>query len=320
MLSRRYLRIKVMQALYAFFTSNNDSLDYSEKQLMLSMDKLYDLYIYNLSLIVEIFEYANLKQEEGKHKYFPTDEERNPNSKFIDNIFLSQLSDNKAYRNAVEERKISWVDEKEMVRKIFNKFKETKAYKEYMSVQGRSFDEDKEIVIKLQKKAILKHSPLHEFFEEKSIFWADDFSTASMMVIKSIQSFSETLSENASLPSLYKAPYKKGVNEDKQFIIELFRNTVIHNDEYHKLIAEKAKNWELDRIAVMDMILIKMALTEFIEFSSIPLKVSMNEYIEISKMYSTPKSKVFINGILDKLLEGLKSKKKIKKTGRGLIE
>lgn len=320
MLSRRYLRIKVMQALYAFFISDPDKLEYNEKQLMLSLDKIYDLYVYNLSLITEIVDYATIRQEEGKRKFYPTEEEKNPNTKFVDNIFAAQLVNNNDFIKAVDKRKISWIDEHDMIKKIFNKFRETKDYKEYMAVQERSFDDDKEILIKLQKKAIIKHAPLHDFFEEKSIFWADELMTASMMVIKTIQGFKENADKDSKLPSLYKAPENNGKNEDKQFVIDLFRKTVIHSDAYHKLIAEKAQNWELDRIALMDMILIKMALTEFMEFSSIPLKVSMNEYIEISKNFSTPKSKVFINGILDKLLENLKTENKIKKIGRGLIE
>jgi len=320
MLSRRYLRIKVMQALYAFFTYGPDKMDYHEKQLLLSLDKLYDLYIYNLSILAEILDFAGSKQEEGKLKFYPTDEERNPNTKFIDNLFLRQLINNSDFINAVVKRKISWRDEQDMIKKIYKKFRDTKDYKEYMTLPGNSYDEDKEIVIKLQKKAIFKYAPLHDFFEEKSIFWADDFTTASMMVIKTIQGFDVSMDENIKLPSLFKAPDKKGINEDKQYIIELFRKTIIKSDEFQKIIADKAKNWELDRIALMDMILIKMTLTEFLEFPSIPLKVSMNEYIEISKMYSTPKSKVFINGILDKLLANLKSEDKIKKTGRGLID
>ena len=320
MLSRRYLRIKVMQALYAFFASDSDQLDYSEKQLMLSLEKLYDLYIYNLSLIVEILDFAANKQEESKKKFYPTEEEINPNTKFIDNIFIQQLTKNNDFKRSVEKRRISWADDHDMIKKIFNRFKETKEYKEYMSAQTKSFEEDREILIKLQKKAIIKHAPMYDYFEEKSIFWADEFLTASMMVIKTIQGFEHSISEDAKLPSPFKAPENNGNNEDKKFVVELFRKTIIYSNEYHKLIAVIAQNWELDRIALMDMILIKMALTEFLEFSSIPLKVSMNEYIEISKMYSTPKSNVFINGILDKLLDSLKKDNKIKKIGRGLIE
>lgn len=319
MLSRRYLRIKVMQALYAFFTSDSDNLDYSEKQLMLSLEKLYDLYIYNLSLLIEVRDFASIKQEGAKNKFFPTEDEKNPNTKFVDNIFLERLNNNSEYLKAADKRKVNWSDEQDMIKKIYNRFKETKDYLEYMSTEDRSFNADKEICIKLQKKAILKHAPLHDYFEEKSIFWADDFTTSSMMVIKTIQGFDESMNEYSSLPSLFKAPDKKGQNEDKQFLIELFRKTILKSETFQTLIAEKAKNWELDRIALMDMILIKMALTEFIEFKTIPTKVTMNEYIEISKMYSTPKSKVFINGILDKLLNSLQAENKIKKTGRGLI-
>ncbi len=320
MLSRRHLRIKVMQALYAFFQSHNDRLDIAEKQLLQSIDKIYDLYIYQLSLLIEIIEFGRIRIENAKLKFYPDDEDLNPNTKFIDNKFILQLEVNKFLLKQIEEKNISWFEEQEIVRKIYQKIKESDEYNAYLKSTDNSYKADKDIIIKLFKKYISKTEILQYFYEEKSIYWADDYDIATMMVIKTIKFFHKDMDENVPLPSLYKNSEKSHLNNDREFTIKLFRKTILRSEEYEKLISEKAKNWEIKRIAIMDIILIKMALTEILEFTSIPLKVSMNEYIEISKLYSTHKSKIFINGVLDKLIVDLKAKNQIKKLGRGLIE
>ncbi len=319
MLSRRQLRIKVLQALYAFFQSKENRIDIAEKQLLKSIEKLYELYIFQLSFILEIFEFAEKRIGEAKNKFLPTESDLNPNTKFINNKFLKQLSENKDLLKKINDLKISWSDEENLIRKTFLKISESKKYKDYMSSFENSYHSDKEIVIKLIKKEISENEVLKNYYENRSIYWVDDYYTVTMLIIKTIKLFQEDWDEFVPLPLIYKTSDKEN-NEDRKFIIELFRKTIIHSQEYEQLIDKKTKNWELDRIAIMDIILIKMALAEILEFPNIPVKVTMNEYIELSKLYSTPKSKIFVNGILDKLIVDLKEKNIIKKTGRGLME
>ncbi len=316
MLSRRHLRIKALQSLYAFNQSHNDRLDYGEKELLRSLDKLYEIYIYQLSLLVEIVDYANKRIEENRHKFYPTEEDLNPNTRFVDNRFIKQLADNKSYNTNVEKYKISWADEEEMIRKLFVEIRNSKFYKEYMNSPDSSYENDKDVIIKIVKKIISESDSLHFYYEERNIYWADDFYTANYLVIKTIKGFDEKQGELTPLPTLF----KNNNEEDKDFLVNLFRKVILRSDEYFLLIEGKVKNWESDRLAVMDILLLKMALAELLEFPSIPVKVTLNEYIELSKMYSTPKSKVFINGILDKMIADLRRKNEIKKMGRGLLE
>ncbi len=316
MLSRRHLRIKALQSLYAFNQSHNDRLDYGEKELLRSLDKLYEIYIYQLSLLVEIVDYANKRIEENRHKFYPTEEDLNPNTRFVENRFIKQLADNKSYNTNVEKYKISWADEEEMIRKLFVEIRNSKFYKEYMNSPDSSYENDKDVIIKIVKKIISESDSLHFYYEERNIYWADDFYTANYLVIKTIKGFDEKQGELTPLPTLF----KNNNEEDKDFLVNLFRKVILRSDEYFLLIEGKVKNWESDRLAVMDILLLKMALAELLEFPSIPVKVTLNEYIELSKMYSTPKSKVFINGILDKMIADLRRKNEIKKMGRGLLE
>ncbi len=317
MLSRRHLRIKVVQALYAFFQSKNDRLDLGEKQLILSINKLYELYIHQLSFLVAINEFAVKRIEKAKKKHIPTEEDLNPNTKFINNRIFKQLASNKDFLKKEKIYKISWVDEIDMLRKFFLKFIESYEYINYMNSDEDSYEEDKKLIIKLVKKHISSFTNLESYYEDKSIYWVDDFHTANFLIIKTIQLFTEDQDEFKLLPAIYKS--SKEDNEDKDFIISLFRKTILKSEEYKKMIEEKSQNWEIERIAIMDVLLLKMALAELFEFPSIPVKVTMNEYIELAKYFSTSKSSVFINGILDKLIESLKSENKIKKTGRGLM-
>ncbi|MCB2219098.1 MAG: transcription antitermination factor NusB [Bacteroidetes bacterium] len=291
-----------------------------EKELFKSINKLYEIYIYQLSLLIEIVDYAQKRLEENKQKFFPTEEDLNPSTRFTDNRLIKQLADNKDFRKHFNAYKINWVDEEEMIRKLWIEIRESNDYKDYMSVPDSSYNDDREILIRIVKKQITNSEILQYYYEEKSIHWSDDFYTANMLVIKTLKAFKPNWGESHPLPSLFKVNADNEPDEDREFVKHLFRKTVVHSEEYEKLIEDKVKNWEMDRIAVMDILLIKMALAELIEFPSIPVKVTLNEYIELAKMYSTPKSKVFVNGILDKLIVDLKELKKIKKAGRGLLE
>lgn len=315
MLNRRYLRIKVMQSLYAFFQTKGKDLNKGEVELFHGIDKIYDIYIYLLSLLLEIRDFAENVAEDGKNKRLPSKEELSPNKKFIDNSLIRALASNKHLQQEIGRRKISWQNEPELIKKIFNNIKGSKEYNDYLNSGINTFKDDQEIIVELFKKHISEFDLLVHFFEEKSIYWIDDLRLVTMMIVKSVNSFKEDSSELFSLMPLY-----KDEEEDRQFVVELYRKTVIYGNENEILIAAKTQNWEVDRIAMMDVLLMKMAITEILIFPGIPVKVSLNEYIEISKLYSTPKSKIFINGILDKIVIDFREQQKFVKIGRGLME
>lgn len=244
----------------------------------------------------------------------PTEEDLNPNLRFVENRVLNQLKNNPQLEKHISARKINWADQKELIRRIFTAFKESEDYLSYMNGDEPTYKDERKIIYRLYEEFIVTNEHLNSLFEEKSILWVNDFEQVTEMVVRTISSFKQDVDFGGALPSIY-----KDAEEDKEFVISLFRKTATHNAEYQKMIEEKLENWDLDRIASTDILLMKMALCEFLNISSIPTRVTMNEYIEISKEYSTPKSKVFINGILDKLLAELKAKGKIKKIGKGLI-
>jgi len=320
MLSRRQLRIKALQALYAFIQSVNDQLDHGEKEMLRSLEKLYEIYIYQLSFLIEIVDFSRKRSEENKKKFFPTEEDLNPNTRFIDNRFYIQLANNRDLLKHIDKYKINWVDQEDMIRKLMAQIRESKDYTDYLNKPQNSYNDDKDIFIKIIKKHLSRSEILQFFYEEKNIYWYDDFHTANLLAIKTIKGYDSSWDESHLLPIMFGKDIEGSKNEDKEFIINLFRKTILKSSKYEELIDKKVKNWEMDRIAVMDILIIKMALVELLEFPSIPIKVTLNEYIELAKLYSTPKSKIFVNGILDKLIGDLKDQKKIKKTGRGLLE
>lgn len=311
MLNRRYLRIKTMQTLYSYFQQDKADIGFYEKELFKSLDKIYDLYIYILVLFTDIHHTAHLVLEENKNKRLPSKEDLDPNLKFIENTLLVSLSVSDELKREVNKRKISWQSDFDLVRKLYSELRATDLYKDYMAAPGRSVKEDKQFLISVATEFLYEHELLNHLFEEKNMHWADDTFGAFSMVSRTFEAFSGTL----NLQPLYKDP-----EDDQKFISTLFRKTIAGNKEYETLIDQKTKNWELDRIASMDVLLMKMAIAEFINVSNVPVKVSLNEYIDISKEYSTPNSKTFINGVLDKIIADLKRDNKIQKTGRGLME
>lgn len=320
MLSRRYLRIKVLQSLYAFHQEGSDNVAAAERSLFKSLDKLYELYIYQLSLIVAIVEFARQRIEENKQKFLPTADDLIPNMRFAENQLINKLEINRQLNRLTNEYHIYWKDEEDLIRKLYNKFRESEEFLTYMNSDEHSFSRDKYIVSKVLLAIIAESELLRFYYEEKYIYWNEDFDLSIMMVDKTLASFKEKNDEFTVLPKLLKDEDRDGGSEDKEFIKILFRKTITLRNESEKMIDEQTDNWETERIALMDMLLIKMALTELTEMPSIPVKVTLNEYIELSKEYSTPRSKIFVNGILDKLIAKLKQSGKIKKVGRGLME
>lgn len=314
MLNRRHLRIKVLHALYAYFQTKGEDYAKAENGLMASIDKIYDLYLYLLLTFSELKAVAENRMEDAKKKIRPTEEDLAPNRKFVDNQIITLLEDTKNLQKIANQHKISWAGDanREMFKKIYAAMRESEEFFAYMNNGESGFEEDRSFAIALFKADIANSPLLLNYFEEKSILWIDDIDLTCSMVIKTLKIIQE--SGVVELLPLYKDP------EDEQpFVKTLFRKSIMHEADNMKLIESLTDNWELDRIAKMDLILMSMAITELMEFSEIPKKVTLNEYIEIAKFYSTPKSSTFINGILDKAVERLEQEKKIKKVGRGLL-
>lgn len=304
-----------MQALYGFFQSDTRDLARSERELFSGIDKVYDLYIYQLALLLELRHVANVSLEDAKEKHRPTKEELDPNRRFIENKFILQLSENIHLKREMNNRRINWNNEYELVRKVFNTIRASEMYSSYMDSPDNDYKSDKSFIISIFKEFIADFELVNHLYEEKSLHWGDDIYLVNPMVVKTFESFSEE-----ATPDFHLMPLYKDREDDMDFVKDLFRQTAIRNDENEKLIGDKTKNWEVDRIALMDVLLMKMAITEVLHFSNIPVKVTLNEFIEISKMYSTPKSKIFINGILDKLIADFKRDNMLNKMGRGLME
>jgi N utilization substance protein B len=315
MLNRRHLRIKVLQSLYAYFQSNEESYKRTEGELVAAVDRIYDLYLYLLLTFAELKEIGEHRIDENKKKIMPTEEDMNPSRKFVDNAVIQQLQDSYELRLAAEDRLVNWIgdESQEMFRKIFLAMREGETYFSHMNNDAVGFDEDIQFAIALFKADIANSPLIYHFFEERSIHWLDDIDLACQMVIK-------TLKSAQSETPIGIMPLYKDKEDEQEFIRTLLRKTISMDTENLALIDELTENWEVDRIAKMDILLLKMAITELQIFKNIPKKVTLNEYIEISKFYSTPKSHGFINGILDKAISRLERDGKIGKMGRGLMD
>lgn len=313
MVSRRILRVKVVQALYAFHNSGSDNVARAEKELFLSIERIYDLYLMLMMLPGMITHEAQLKMEENKAKRLPTEADLSPNLNLINNRLVEVLNSDPAFNKLVSDRTLGWDIEKDEVRKLLKNFISSEGYTEYMAIKDPTREDDVAVWLKFFKRNIPDEEVLISLLQEKSIYWSyDDIDIALGLVVKNLKDFK---GDKFQVQPLY-----KDTKEDKEFVSQLFRVTIKEDAYYEGLIAEKAQNWEVERIAQLDMLLMKMALTELLHFKTIPVKVSLNEYIELSKWFSSPKSSVFINGILDKLVAMLKAENKIVKVGRGLIE
>ena len=314
MLNRRHLRIKVLQILYAFFQSKENDVLKAQNELLLSVERMYDLYLYLLLTFSELKRAAETSNEIKKNKLRPDESDLKPNLKWVENKLVLKIEQTDALNKIANTRKINWsgAENQELFRKMFLQLKESETYFEFMGKGLNDFEEDKKFALALFKNEIVNSEFLHHFIEEKSIFWQDDIDLCCSMAIKTLKISTEDTP--ISLLPLYKEN-----DDEKDFILNLCRDTITMNDQNEKLIEILAENWELDRIAKMDVLLLKLALTELQTCSNIPTKVTMNEYIEISKFYSTPKSNLFINGILDKAIVLLTKEKKINKIGRGLM-
>ncbi|MBK9283444.1 MAG: transcription antitermination factor NusB [Sphingobacteriaceae bacterium] len=311
MLNRRFLRIKVMQALYSFFQHENATPAAFEKELFKSLDKIQDLYLSILMLFNDLRHVALVIIDEHKNKRLPTQQDLDPNLKFTQNKVLISLEESKEFNALCSSKKISWQGDFDVVRKLFYELRNHELYTNYMSSGENSLNEDKEFLVNVITNYLSQNDLLASLFEEKNIHWVDDSFVAFNSVIRNIETCDGTFK---ILPLL------KDEKDDKEFMSLLFNKTILYKESFEELIDRHTKNWEIERIANMDMLLMKMALAEIMYIPNVPIKASLNEYIDISKEYSTPNSKTFVNGVLDKIIAELKRDNKIEKSGRGLKE
>ncbi|WP_296636733.1 transcription antitermination factor NusB [Polaribacter sp.] len=312
MINRRHIRVKVMQSVYAMQQSHNDDMVREEIFLKHSILKIFDLYVLNIQLLVEVQKLAAKKIALSKKKILATSEDLQPNTKFIDNTLITSIADSIALESYLSLNKLNhWSFDDEYVKIIFDALQKSDFYKDYINSKEISFKSDKAFVIEFYKQIIAPNEKLAEFYEDKMISWVDDIPFVNTWILKTLNKQKE--GKTFQLGKLYKD------QDDEDFVSELFRKTVLKHKTYEQDITNKTPNWETDRIAYIDMILIKMAIIEFVNFGSIPVRVTINEYIEIAKDYSTTKSSYFINGVLDKISKEFLETKKIVKIGRGLL-
>lgn len=282
-------------------------MDTAEKELFFSLSKAYDLYNYLLLLMVEVTKQANKKLNAAKNKLIPTKEELFPNTKFVENRFIAQLEVNKQLLEFADNQKKTWENEADFVKNLCEQIMESDIYKEYMASETSSYEEDREVWRKIYKKIIFNNAELDQVLEDQSLYWNDDKEIVDTFVLKTIKRFDEKNGAKQELLPEFKD------DEDQDFARRLFRRAILNSDYYRHLISENTKNWDLDRVAFMDVIIMQIALAEVLSFPNIPISVSLNEYVEIAKLYSTPKSGGFINGTLDGIVNQLKKENKLTK-------
>ncbi len=314
MFNRRQLRIKVLQALYAFHSDKEGSVEDAHKLLYSALEKTYDLYILLMLLIAEMQDAAIERIEAGRMKQQPSHEDLHPNTKFVNNKPLKVMIKSKTLAKEAANRALGWGQERDLVKRLFKSLVASEEYAAYMDNEDRGFQHDRESLNRMFRKHLINDESLQDWIEEQSILWSDDLDLASSIVLKTVKTINED-SEDLVLSEMWKPD-----GDDKAFLDTLFSKTLDMAGEHDAAIESAATNWEVDRIATMDLILLRMALAEARNFESVPLKVTMNEYIELAKFYSTEKSSAFVNGVLDKLFNAMREDGRIVKTGRGLIE
>lgn len=314
MVSRHFLRIKTMQALYAYNANPKAELRSYETDLIKAVKGTYELFLWLFALLPEIAFYRMKKLESLKEKYNPTDEDLNPNMRFVENSVIRQIENNKTLKQLWPKYHILWEDEKDLIAKLFHEIEQLPEYEVYMALAESNYFEDKKLVLTVIEKVFACNDLLHWFLGEKNTHWINDYDEAMLMFYQNVKEFKESKGEECRIGTLFKG------EEDENFCRELFRKTVENAPEYAQMIEGKLQNWERERVIQMDLLLMQMALCELLEFPSIPIKVTLNEYIEIAKWYSSDKSKVFINGILDRLIVDLRDSGRLVKTGRGLYQ
>ncbi len=314
MVNRRHIRVKVMQSIYAMHQNGSDNLEKDEKFLFYSIDAIQDLYLIMLSSLIEICKKEAIYIELSSKKHLATPEERNPNKKFINNAVFQLLAENNSLSIALETRKIdNWSQNDDYILILLNDIKQSKLYSNYMYNGINTFEEDKDFIVNLFQEVIVSNDKLYDYLEDHKLTWIDDIPVVNTEIIKQLKALKPVEGGGLKVPKLFKD------NEDRDFVKDLFRRTVLNEAAFAKEYVDKTPNWDSERIAEIDTIILKMAICELLRFPSIPIKVTLNEYLELAKEYSTPKSSIFINGILDNLVKELQADNRIQKIGRGLM-
>lgn len=302
-----------MQSIYAMHQNGSDNLEKEEKFLFHSIENVLDLYLIMLSSLVEIQKKEIEYLEKSSKKHLATAQERNPNRKFVDNAILNLLSENNSLSIALEKRKIiNWSQNDDYILIMLDEVRKSELYAKYMASDGANFESDQQFVIDMFMELIAPNEKLYDYLEDHKLTWIDDIPLVNTQIVKQLKQI-RSATDDFEVPRLYKD------EEDKDFARDLFRKTVLNETELAKEYIDKTPNWDTERIAEIDTIILKMAIAEFLKFPSIPVKVTINEYLEIAKEYSTPKSSIFINGILDNLVKEFQGSNKLAKTGRGLL-
>ena len=307
MINRVLIRLKIIQIVYAYYQNGSKNLDSAEKELFYSLSKAYDLYNYLLMLMIALTNYAQKRIDAAKAKLSPTEEDLNPNTKFVENKFVAQLEVNKQLMDFVANQKRTWANDEDFLKALFEKISASDIYKEYMAASDSSYDADRELWRKLYKTFIFNNEELDALLEDQSLYWNDDKEIVDTFVLKTIKRFDEKNGADQPLLPEFKD------DEDQEFARRLFRRSILNCDYYRHLISENTRNWDLDRVAFMDVIIMQCALAEILSFPNIPISVSLNEYVDIAKVYSTNKSGSFVNGTLDGIVKVLKKEGKLTK-------
>ena len=307
MINRVLIRLKIVQIIYAYYKNSGKTVKATEDEVFFSLSKAYDLYNYMLLLMVGITHYAADRISFLSMKIRPTESDKNPNLKFINNRFVAQLEANEQLAKFAEKSKLNWVDNSDLLRRLLDAIEESDIYKEYMAAETSSYEEDKELWRKLYKAFIVDNEELDSLLEEQSLYWNDDKSIVDSFVLKTIKRFEEKGGMAQQLLPEYKDV------ADMEFARKLFRNAVNNAEQYRELMSTSSKNWDMSRLAFMDVVIMQVALAEIMTFDDVPLSVTLNEYVEIAKHYSTVKSGSFVNGMLDTITKKLRQENKINK-------
>jgi N utilization substance protein B len=311
MISRRLLRIKVIKELYGFVSGQN-SLPAAEKELRLSVGKTYEQYKYLFCFLPMLREYAQGKIDKGRLKYLPSDDEKNPNTKFVNNKLIGQIAANRELTDFLSKNSIIIADaERSVIPKMYANILGKDYFSEYMNSSQSSFEQDKKLVMNILSEEFEGFDDLYTMLEEQCIYWTDEPEFVVSVIVKTVKGIK--VDTPFPLPPLYKN------EDDEQFAQRLLRHAVVHYGKYNTLIDEHTPNWDVDRIAFMDTLILITAISEFIEFPNIPVKVTLDEYIDLARFYSTPSSCTFVNGVLDKIVEYFNKHNMLNKHGRGLI-
>ncbi len=317
MLSRRYLRTKTLQALFEYEIGDSVSPSIGEKNLFTSIYNLKQLSLLQLEILLQLKKLAIERIENAKNKFLPTPEELNPNLKFVNISLFKLIEENLSFQKDISSSKADISNENDIIKLIFQNVITSKLYLDFMSAELNDFDTERDFLINLFKDFIVNNDALSSAFAEKNIHWASDFFEAALLTAKNLKNIKPDFKETDILPA-YEIDSEEEL-DDANFVKTIYHSVIKNKKEYLDLIITRLENWDSDRLANIDLIIMKMAIAEFMECPSVPIKVTINEYIELSKDYSTPKSKIFINGLLDKISIELRSQDKIKKTGRGLL-